>query len=117
MARQSKPLEFLANSQTDPKLSAQIMKALEKGNSVTTKQIMQIAKKAGYAFSRKAFETSVKKKFGETFAGPVLPVSARRIVIEEAPESACSRGCLSYSVNWHPDPIFLDVRKKRPATK
>ena len=102
--RDSKPLEFLARAQDDATLSKQVLEAIEKGGQVTSEAILQIAKSAGFSFSKEEFQAAVIRSLDDRFAtgdttladvaGPNKPV--------DPPESSCAKGCLSYTKSWHP---------------
>ncbi|HEY4168658.1 MAG TPA: Nif11-like leader peptide family natural product precursor [Reyranella sp.] len=103
--KRSNPLDFLSQAQKSKKLSARVLAAVERGNLVTAEEVLQIAKEFGYSFSRQQFETAVKKAIAQQFKGKGLSeaqaaTSARRR--PKPPLSSCARGCLSYTVNWHP---------------
>jgi predicted ribosomally synthesized peptide with nif11-like leader len=101
----SGPLEFLEKVHSDPKLSQQVFAAIENGNKVTADEILRIARDSGYSFTQSQFEKAVTKAIAQRFAsGDPVALAGRRLVtkLSDAPESACSRGCLSYTHNYHP---------------
>src|SRR5437870_2445836 len=109
MSKRSQALEFLEQAKADPKLSTHIRKIFEKHGQAQAAEIRKIARRAGYTFSQSQFQKTVKGKIANKFsAGPSkhggsAPVhSMKRKPIKQAPESACSRGCLSWSHNWCP---------------
>ena len=111
MAKQSNPLEFLVKAQTNPKISARVLAALERGNKVMAEEVLQIAKEFGYSFTQSQFENEVKKAFKSKFDYeeleyyPGLPREvARRRPRPRPPMSTCPRGCVSWTTNWHPAP-------------
>ena len=67
MMKQCEALEFLKHSQSNRELSKQILAAIEKGGLVTAQEVMRIAKKAGYSFSREEFEVTVRNSIVERF--------------------------------------------------
>jgi Nif11 domain len=101
MPKQSNPLEFLAKAQEDPKLSARVLKAVEKGGRLTAAEVVQIAKKAGFSFTRQAFEKAVRRSIEERFAAGERDL-ATMVNAKNPPESSCAKGCLSYTISWHP---------------
>jgi hypothetical protein len=109
MKKKSKPLEFLEAANKDPKIGLKIFKAVEKGNMLMAKEVVEIARQLGYTFSREEFETDVKKDIEARFAAGDISVASAisKKFASDAPESACSKGCLSYTVSWHPDPDVL----------
>lgn len=102
MKKSPPPIEFLKRAQEDPKISAMVQTALEKGAEVTAAEVLKIAKSYGYRFTRKQFEASVRKSYEERFAAgdwSVTDVLAKPR--RKPPESSCAKGCLSYTTNWH----------------
>ncbi len=105
--RRSQPLKFLAKAQEDPKLSARVLAAIERGGKLTAEEIMQIAHEFGYQFTKREFEKEVKRTFAARFAaspeGRGSAVLAKKKKPKpKPPESSCAKGCLSYTVNYHP---------------
>ena len=104
--KRSKPLEFLAQAQKNPKLSARVLAAVERGGKVTAEEVLQIAREFGYKFTKGQFEQAVRRDIAERFkAGdPSLTVGATKKPTPKPkpPESSCAKGCLSYTVSWHP---------------
>lgn len=101
--KQSKALEFLDKAQKDPKLSARVLAAVEKGGKVTAQEVLKIAKASGFSFTRAQFERAVKRDYAKRFAAgekDLGDVVAR--VRPRPPLSSCARGCLSYTKSWHP---------------
>jgi hypothetical protein len=99
--------EFLSKTSKDPKLGARVLKVFAKHGKATAADIRKVAREAGYSFSQRDFEKAVKKDMSARFSagkGPTATAAKRRkrLPIKSAPESACSRGCLSYTHNWHP---------------
>jgi hypothetical protein len=101
--KQSKPLEFLAKAQKDRKLIARVLAAVEKGGKVTAAEVLRIARADGYSFTRQQFEKAVRHSIVERFAAGEVGL-APVVNVEDAPESSCSKGCLSYTISYHPDP-------------
>src|SRR5262245_46712575 len=99
------PMDFLRHSQIDPKLSKQILEAIEKGGMVTAKEVLRIAKEAGYSFSREEFEIAVRSSIVERYRAGEHGL-ASVVNANDPPESSCAKGCLSYTTSWHPDPII-----------
>jgi predicted ribosomally synthesized peptide with nif11-like leader len=104
VAAKSAPLEFLSRSQTDPKLSSQVAKAVEKGGMTTADEVMRIAKNAGYSFTSEEFETAVRGSIEARFKAGDQTLS-RVVNATGALESSCSKGCLSLTISWHPDEV------------
>ena len=112
----SNPLEFLEKSQKDPKLSARVFAAIERGGKVTGDEILQIAKEFGYSFTRNEFEKATRESIAKRFAGGELGLENYVLSKKKRrpkptgpkpvppPESSCPKGCLSYTVSWHPPP-------------
>jgi Nif11 domain len=101
--KKSAPLDFLEHAQTNAKTSAKVQAAIEKGAAVTAAEVMKIAKKAGFTFTREQFERAVKKSYGERFAGGDASLAdVVKKVRPRPPLSSCARGCLSYTKSWHP---------------
>jgi len=105
MTKQCEALEFLKHSQSNRELSKQILAAIEKGGLVTAQEVMRIAKKAGYSFSREEFEVAVRNSIVERFRAGEHGL-ASVVNVDDPPESSCAKGCLSYTVSYHPDPII-----------
>jgi nitrogen fixation uncharacterized protein len=102
--KQASPIEFLRQAQKDPKLSARVLAAVERGGKVTADEVLEIAREFGYSFSRAEFEREVKRDMAERFkAGDesLADVAGRRRP-PRPPLSSCARGCLSYTKSWHP---------------
>ena len=97
------PIEFLERAQADAKISAKIQAALEKGATVTTAEVLKIAKASGFTFTPEQFERAVKKSYAERFAaGDTSLADVVKRVKPRPPKSSCARGCLSYTKSWHP---------------
>ncbi len=105
--KRTNPLDFLAHAQKNPKLSNRVLAAVERGNMVTAEEILQIAKEFGYAFTRQKFEQAVKTTIAKQFKGKDLSAEQvakkkKKPIVKKPPLSSCARGCLSYTVSWHP---------------
>lgn len=105
MAKDSfSPLDFLAAAQSDPEVGKRVLAAVERGYMVSAEEVLQIAEEFGYSFSRVEFERAVKADLvsrlqaGE--AGLDAVVGAKKP--KRPPLSSCAKGCLSYTVSWHP---------------
>ena len=99
----SKPLDFLAKAQRDKRLSDRVLLAVERGGKVTGEEVMEIAKEFGYSFTQAEFERDVKRSIAEKFAAEAsLAAKPKPKPVPKPPLSSCARGCLSYTVNWHP---------------
>jgi Nif11 domain len=103
MKGHSDALEFLKHSQISRELSKQILEAVSKGGMVTAEEVMKVAKKAGYSFTREEFETAVRSNIVERFRAGEYGL-ASVVNANDPPESSCAKGCLSYTVSYHPDP-------------
>jgi hypothetical protein len=107
-SKQSQPLQFLARAQKDRKLNDRILAAVERGGKVTAEEVLQIAREFGFNFTRSEFEKAVLHDVEERFAaGATSPeaVAAKPKKPKpkpKPPESSCAKGCLSYTVSWHP---------------
>ena len=110
MAERADVMEFLAKSKTDAKLGEKILKVFEAQGIESANQIMKIAHDEGFAFSQVEFEAGVRESIAATFSGGKQADETPEGGVERArprpPMSTCARGCLSYTVNWHPvDPF------------
>jgi hypothetical protein len=108
--KQSSPIEFLDQAQKDPKLSARVLAAVERGGRVTAEEVLEIAREFGYSFSRREFERDVKRNMAERFkAGDesLADVVGRKRP-PRPPESSCARGCLSWTKNYCPPIEFTE---------
>ncbi len=97
----SSPLEFLKAAQEDPKLSARVLEAVEKGGMVTAEAVLKLAEEAGFTFTRYEFEEAVRRNIAERFAAGEEHL-AGMVNAKDPPESSCASGCLSYTTSWHP---------------
>jgi predicted ribosomally synthesized peptide with nif11-like leader len=115
MKDQCQALEFLKHAQINPELSKQVLAAIEKGGMVTAEEVMRIAKKAGYTFTREEFETEVRSSIVARFRAGEHGL-ASVVNANDPPESSCAKGCLSYTTSYHPDAIiggpFIDPIRK-----
>src|SRR5262245_61332396 len=105
--KRSSPLEFLSQAQKNRKLSGRVLAAVERGNLVTAEEVLQIAKEFGYSFTRQQFEKAVRKNIADKFKGGAISevqVAKKKKPkpVPKPPLSSCARGCLSYTVSWHP---------------
>jgi hypothetical protein len=102
--KQGSPIEFLTQAQKDPKLSARVLGAVERGGRVTAEEVLEIAQEFGYSFSRAEFEREVKRDMAERFkAGDEsLADVVGKKKPTRPPQSSCARGCVSWTTNWHP---------------
>jgi hypothetical protein len=105
MAKDSRsPLDFLSTAQTDAEVGRRVLAAVERGYQVSADEVLQIAEEFGYSFTKSEFERAVKAdlvsrlRTGEDSLDVV--VGARKP--KRPPMSSCARGCLSYTVSWHP---------------
>ena len=103
MPNKKRPMDFIAQSQADPKLSAKILGAVEKGGLVTARAVMKMAQSAGYRFSRTQFEAAMRRDIRARFKAGERGLAAT-INAADSPESSCAKGCLSHTTSWHPDP-------------
>jgi hypothetical protein len=103
----SAPLQFLAAAQSDPELSSRVLAAVERGNLVTEDEVLKIAQDFGYSFTRDEFQNEVLRSMSERFGpGVQRPIDVEP---EGSPESSCSKGCLSWTHNWHPPPEVMGI--------
>jgi hypothetical protein len=109
--KKSNPLEFLAKAQENPKLSARVLTAVERGGKLTAEEILQIAHEFGYSFTKSEFEKAVRRKFANRFAAFEDMVETKAALKKKPkpkpPESSCAKGCLSYTVSWHPSRVVV----------
>lgn len=114
-AKRSKTLEFLAKAQKNQRLGARIFAAVERGGKVTAEEILQIAKEFGYSITRAEFEREARRDLENRFAAGeedlAVALGKKKRPRPRPPESSCAKGCLSWTVNWHP-PIAA-VRGRR----
>jgi predicted ribosomally synthesized peptide with nif11-like leader len=105
--KQSKPLQFLAKAQKDRKLRARVQAAVERGGKLTGEEVLQIAQEFGFSFTRSEFEKEVKRNLEERFAAgdESLARVAGKKKVKEPLESSCAKGCLSYTISWHPSEL------------
>ena len=110
MKSYSKPMDFLGKARKDKKLSARILAAVERGGNVTAGEVLEIAKEFGYSFTKKEFQKAVQLDIARRFAAGEIELAniAGKRRAFESPESSCAKGCLSYTVSWHP-PEFKQV--------
>mgnify|MGYP003584014079 CR=1 FL=1 len=114
----SAPLEFLRKAQEDPKLSAAVFAAVEKGGMATASEVMRIAKEAGYSFTKEEFERAVRRSISKRFLAGESSL-ATVVSAQDTPESSCAKGCLSYTTSWHPteelfnDPLIDPIRNRK----
>jgi hypothetical protein len=104
----SKPLEFLEKANKDPKLSARIFSAVERGAKVTAEEVLQLAHEFGYSFTQGEFVEAVRRSITDRFAAGdegSAELSAKKK--GDPPESSCAWGCLSYTKTWHPSDFKL----------
>jgi len=100
----SVPLEFLERAQSDPAISARILKAVLRGSMLTADEVLQIAQEFGYSFTCEEFEREVRRdmerrfKAGDDSLSDVVGTKKP----PKPPESSCAKGCLSYTKSWHP---------------
>jgi len=104
-AKPSKVLEFLRKAQKDSKLNARVLKAVERGGRVTAQEVLEIAREFGFSFTKDEFEREARRDIQARFAAgdQTLASVAARPAAGKAPESSCQKGCLSYTVNYHPE--------------
>jgi hypothetical protein len=104
--KRSKTLEFLARAQKDRKLGARVLTAVERGGKVTAEEVLQIAKEFGYSIKRAEFEKEVLRDLERRFAAGEehleVVLGKKKKPKPKPPESSCAKGCVSYTVNWHP---------------
>jgi hypothetical protein len=106
MDKRSTTLRFLQEAQSDPKLGARVLLAVERGGRVTADEVMQIAREFGYTFTRAEFEREARRNFKERFSAGEQIVgemaAKKKKPKPKPPQSSCAQGCLSYTVSWHP---------------
>ncbi|HEV2817402.1 MAG TPA: Nif11-like leader peptide family natural product precursor [Allosphingosinicella sp.] len=93
-------LEFIKHAQQDKKLNKRMIAAIEKGGRVTAKEVLAIAKSAGFSFTKDEFEAAVRTSIISRFAAGDHGFATR--VSAEAPDSSCAKGCLSWSISYCP---------------
>ena len=111
----SKTLSFLARAATNKKLGARVLAAVERGGRVTAEEVLEIAREFGYSISRAEFERDVRRdverRFAEGEQDLALVLGRTKRPRPKPPESSCAKGCLSWTVNWHP-PIEAAARRR-----
>jgi hypothetical protein len=103
--RKSKPLQFLEKAEKDPKLSARVLAAIERGGKVTAEEVIQIANEFGFSFTQKEFEKEMMRNMAERFGAgdeELAAVAAKPKPVPKPPLSSCARGCLSWTRNYCP---------------
>ncbi len=102
--------EFLVESKSNEVIAAKIMEIFSKYGGDCAREISKLAGESGFHFSQGELETAARASVQEGLGGvAALP---EVLAHEQGPESACSRGCLSYSHNWHPDVQPLGYRPR-----
>jgi|GEM_PF-1463359 len=108
--KQSQPLQFLEKAQKDPKLSARVQLAVERGGKVTAEEVLQIAQEFGFSFTRSEFERDVRRSMAERFAAGDESLADVTNQPRNALESSCAKGCLSLTKSWHPSEVRVKVK-------
>ena len=110
----SKTLQFLAKAQTDRKLGARVLAAIERGGKLTAEEVLQIAKEFGFSLTRAQFERDARQDLERRFAAGetdlAITLGKKKKPKPKPPESSCAKGCLSWTVNYHP-PIEAKARR------
>lgn len=105
------PTDFLSAATKDARLTKRVHAAVERGNRVTAEEVLQIAEEFGYSFTRAEFERAVlgdmRKRFeaGDDTLNAVFAKKPKPT--PKPPMSSCAKGCVSWTVNWCPDPTLL----------
>jgi hypothetical protein len=105
MDKQSKVVEFLEKANGDPKLAGRLYKVFGKHGRAQAAEILKIARVAGYTFTRGQFESAVMGGIATRFRAKKSKAGRRSAALKpkpRPPQSACSRGCLSWTVNFCP---------------
>lgn len=102
--KKSSPLEFLDAAQKNQEISDRVLAAVEKGGMVTADAVMKIAQEHGFEFSREEFERDVIQSISDRFSAGEDHLG-RIINATDPPESSCAKGCVSWTVNWHPSRV------------
>jgi len=97
-------LDFLEKAQKDPKLSARVYKAVERGGKTTAQEVLEIASEFGFSFTLSEFQKEARRDIENRFAAgdQTLEAAVKPKSRKRPPESACARGCLSWTVNYCP---------------
>ncbi len=100
--KRSKTVEFLTRAQKDRKLGARVLAAIERGGKLTAEEVLQIAKEFGYSLTRAQFEKEARRDLERRFAAGERELAVVLGRKKRPPESSCAKGCLSWTVNYHP---------------
>ena len=103
----SNPLDFLEKANEDPVVAKRVLAAVERGGKLMADEVMQIAEEFGYSFTKSEFQREVKRRFADRFAAAEGSLEGMAETVKKRPrpkppESSCAKGCLSYTVSWHP---------------
>jgi hypothetical protein len=107
----SNPLDFLSKANEDPVIAKRVLAAVERGGKLMADEVMQIAEEFGYSFTKSEFQREVKRRFADRFAAGEEGLEDMAETTKskkkprprpKPPESSCAKGCLSYTVSWHP---------------
>jgi hypothetical protein len=113
LAKKDTPIDFLAQAQTNAKLSARVEAAVVRGNTVTAGEILEIAREFGYTFTRAEFERAVKQDIVRRFnAGDESLADVVAMIKKKSKPvpSSCADGCLSYTKSWHPTRLSVGAK-------
>ena len=114
MKKSSQPLKFLAQAEKNKKLRSRVVAAIERGNKVTAEEILQIAKEFGFSFSQSQLQNEAKKVISDKFetkdetgtAAMAKPKpKPKPKPVPKPPDSACAKGCISWSKTYCPPRI------------
>lgn len=102
--KKSKPLQFLEKAEKDPKLSARVIAAIERGGKVTAEEVIQIANEFGFSFTQKEFEKEVMRNMADRLGAgdDEIAKAAKPKPVPRPPLSTCARGCLSWTKSYCP---------------
>lgn len=114
--KRSKTVEFLAKAEKDPKLGQRVFAAVERGGRVTAEEVLEIAKEFGFSLTRAQFEKEALRDIERRFAAGeqdlAVPLGKKKKPKPKPPESSCAKGCLSWTVNWHPPAQAVRTRRR-----
>jgi hypothetical protein len=116
--KRSKTLEFLAKAEKDPRLGRRVFAAVARGGRVTADEVLEIAREFGFSLTRAQFEKEALRDMERRFAAGeqdlAVALGKKKKPKPKPPESSCAKGCLSWTVNWHP-PIEAAKTGRRSA--
>jgi Nif11 domain len=115
--KRSATIDFLAKAQKNQKLGARILAAVERGGKTTAEEVLEIAREFGFSLTRAQFEREARQDLERRFAAGEDDLAAalgKKIKPKpKPPQSSCAKGCLSWTVNWHPPVVTTTSNRKK----